>query len=177
MLLSKKPRRSSGVAAVELAVVTVLFLVPMIIGIWEVGRYIQVKQLVANSAREGARLAAQGSTVLTNGTQVQINVNTGTPNVQQTVYNYLVGAGLTQLNLSDVTVTFQFTTPSSSGTYPTQPYLGTKGEMFTVSVSIPWNSVRWSNLGIINPADVHYTVTWQMLIDDAFNVNTTLPSW
>jgi Flp pilus assembly protein TadG len=177
LLLRKKQCRKSGVAAIEMAFVTVVFVVPLIIAIWEIGRYIQVKQIVANSAREGARLAAQGFTVLSNGTQVQINVNTGTPNVQQTVYDYLIGAGLSQLTSSQVTVTFAFTSPTSTGTYPTQPYLGQKGESFTVNVSIPWSAVQWSNLGLINPTTVQYTVTWQMLIDNQFTINPALPAW
>lgn len=177
MLLRKVTHRKSGVAAIELAVVTVAFVMPLLLGIWEMGRYIQVKQIVANGAREGARLAAQGYTVLSNGTQVQINVSTGTPNVQQTVFDYLYGAGLTQLSLSNVTVNFAFTTPTSTGTYPTQPYLGQKGEQFTVSVSIPWNLVQWSSVGLINPTTVQYTVTWQMLIDSQFTINPSLPSW
>jgi len=179
MLLRNKQLRKSGVAACELAFVTVVFVVPMIIAIWEVGRLIHVKQLVANSAREGARLAAQGYTILSNGTQVQINTSTGTPNVQTTVYEYLLGAGLTQLQSTDVTVTLTFTTPLTSGpnigTYPTQPYQGQKGETFTVYVSIPWSKVRWTTLGLIQPTDVHYTVTWMMLVDDAFIINPDLP--
>jgi Flp pilus assembly protein TadG len=177
MLLRKRQSRNSGVAAIEMAIVTVVFVVPLIIAIWEIGRYIQVKQIVANSAREGARLAAQGFTVLSNGTQVQINVATGTPNVQQTVYDYLLGAGLSQLSSSQVTVTFTFTSPTSSGTYPTQPYQGQKGESFTVNVSIPWSAVQWSNMGLINPTTVQYTVSWQMLVDNTFSINPDLPSW
>ncbi len=177
MLLQKKRLRMSGVAAIEMGFVTILFVVPMIIAIWEVGRLIHVKQIVANSAREGARLAAQGYTILTNGTQVQINTNTGTPNVAQTVYDYLLGAGLSQLASSDVTVTFTFTTPTSSGTYPTQPYQGQQGEAFTVYVSIPWSKVKWSNIGLINPTNVQYTATWMMLVDDVFTINPALPSW
>jgi Flp pilus assembly protein TadG len=177
MLLRNKPLRKSGVAAIELGFVTVLFVVPLIIGIWEVGRLIHVKQIVANSAREGARLAAQGYTILTNGTQVEINVSTGTPNVAQTVYDYLLGAGLSQLATTDVTVTFTFTSPTSTGTYPTQPYQGQKGESFTVYVSIPWSKVKWSNVGLINPSTVQYTVTWMMLVDNTFTINQSLPPW
>jgi Flp pilus assembly protein TadG len=177
MLLRTKACRKSGVAAIELAFVTVAFVVPLIIAIWEIGRYIQVKQIVANSAREGARLAAQGFTVLSNGTQVQINVSTGTPNVQQTVYDYLLGAGLSQLASTDVTVTFTFTSPTTTGTYPTQPYLGTQGESFTVNVSIPWSKVKWSTLGLINPTTVQYTVSWNMLVDTTFTINPALPTW
>jgi Flp pilus assembly protein TadG len=181
MLRRNRQLRKSGVAAIELGFVTTLFIVPMLIGIWEVGRLIHVKQLVANSAREAARLAAQGYTILSNGTQVQINVSTGTPNVQQTAYESLLGAGLTQLQSSDVTVTFAFTSPlttgPNAGTTPSQPYQGQKGESFTVNVSIPWSKVRWTSLGIVNPSTVQYTATWQMLVDDTFTVNDTLPSW
>jgi len=170
-----------GVAAIELAFVTMLFVVPLIIGIWDVGRYIHVKQLVANSAREGARLAAQGFTIESDGTQVQIHSSTGSPNVKDTVTDYLRAAGLTNVSASDVTVTFTFTTAKTTapniGTFPTDPYLGEKGETYTVYVSVPWTKVRWINLGILQPTDVHFTVTWRMLIDDAFTVNTTLPSW
>jgi Flp pilus assembly protein TadG len=175
------PARRRGVAAIELGFVTILFVTPLIIAIWEVGRYIHVKQIVANSAREGARLAAQGFTMKPDGTAVQIQKATGSPNVTSTVYEYLLAAGLTNIQPSDVTVTFTFTTARltnpGAGTTPTEPYLGEKGETFTVYVSIPWNKVRWTNLGVLQPSDVHYTVTWRMLIDEAFTVNQTLPPW
>ena len=42
-----------------------------------------------------------------------------------------------------------------------------------MTVSIPWNKVRWLDIGLIKPNDVHFTVTWRMMIDDAFTVNDT----
>lgn len=191
MRYNKPLRRLSGVASVELVIVTSAFVVPLIICIWEIGRYIQVKQIVANSARQGARLAAQGMTIV-GSTQVNIGVGTGTgstpsgasspstvtinsasvptPNVTQTVYDYLYGAGLTQLSLNDVTVTF---TMGSS----LQPYQGTIGQVFTVYVSIPWSKVQWTTLGLIKPTTVQYTVSWQMLVDNPFTINPSLPTW
>jgi Flp pilus assembly protein TadG len=169
------PRR--GVAAVEMALVTMLFIIPMMIGVWEVGRLIQVQQIVSNSAREGARLAGQAYTINSDGSITQIFVSTGTPSVKSTVYQYLVAAGLTNLQMSDVQVDFAFTAPKSDGTTPTEPYLGDKNEPFTITVTIPWAKVRWVNLGIINPTSVTFTVTWQMLIDDKFTVNANLPVW
>lgn len=170
-----------GVAAIELGFVTMLFVVPMIIGIWELGRLIHVQQVVANSAREGARLAAQGFTIKSDGTQVQIQKASGSPNVKDAVVDYLRASGLTNLTAADVTVTFTFTTPKTTapniGSIPTEPYLGEKGQAFTVYVSIPWSKVRWINMGILTPNDVHYTVTWRMLIDEGFTVNTTMPEW
>jgi hypothetical protein len=175
------PARRRGVAAIELGFVTMVFVVPLIIGIWEVGRLIHVQQVVANSAREGARLAAQGFTIKTDGTTVQIHKATGTPNVKDVVYDYLRASGFTNLQPSDVTVTFQFTAPRQTnpgaGSTPSEPYQGEKGQPFTVFVSIPWEKVRWINIGLLRPTTVHFTVHWRMMIDDAFTINETLPAW
>jgi Flp pilus assembly protein TadG len=193
-LRNRSPRTRRGVAAIEMAGVTIFFIVPMIIGIWEVGRLIHVQQVVANSAREGARFAAQGFTIKSDGTQIQIKRLTGTPNVKDVVTDYLRSAGLTTLAPGDVTVTFTFTTARSTnytpiagldpvgttwptGTLPTEPCWGDKGETFTLFVSVPWDKVRWIDLGIVRPTTVSYTVTWRMLIDDEFQVNTTIPTW
>ena len=48
---------------------------------------------------------------------------------------------------------------------------------FTITVTIPWDKVRWVNLGLIQPTDVTYTVKWQMLVDDKFTVNDVVPVW
>jgi Flp pilus assembly protein TadG len=176
MLRRPTPTRE-GVAAVEVAVITAFLLVPLMIGIWEVGRMIQVQQIVSNSAREGARLAAQGFTINSVGAPTQVTVSSGTPNLHDYIYNCLYAAGLTTLSKSDVVVTFQFLAPNSEGATPTEPYQGEKGQPFAVSVTIPWDKVRWINLGVVNPTEVTFTVTWRMLIDEEFTFNDTLPTW
>jgi len=176
MLRRHSPARK-GVAAVEVAAITAFLLVPLMIGIWEVGRMVQVQQIVSESARQGARLAAQGFTINSSGSTTQVTVNSGAPDVYDTVYQYLMAAGLTQLQKSDVNVSFQFITPTSSGTYPSDPYLGQKGELFSVTVTVNWAPVRWVNLGIVNPSTITYTVYWQMLVDDPFTINDQLPTW
>ena len=56
-------------------------------------------------------------------------------------------------------------------------------EAFTVTAAIPTidttstNASTTINLGILQPADVHFTATWRMLVDESFTVNTTLPTW
>ena len=172
-MLRRRPPSRAGVAAVEVAVITAFFLVPLVIGVWEVGRLVQVQQIVSNSAREGARLAAQGYTINTSGTPIQVMVTTGSPNVTDVVYRYLIGAGLTNLLKSDVDVQLRFL----PGNVLLEPYLGVKGQSFTVTVTIPWDKVRWINLGVVNPTTVTFVVTWQMLVDDTFTVNETLPIW
>jgi Flp pilus assembly protein TadG len=167
-----RPPARPGVAAVELGVTFLVFVVPLMVGIWEVGRMVQVQQIVSNAAREGARLAAQGTVVRSDGTVVQICTATGTPSVRDVAYQYLLAAGLTGLSPADVDVRFQFTTGGG-----TEPYQGKKGQPFTVTVSVDWTKVRWVSLGFIRPGRITFTVNWQMLVDDPFTVNQTLPSF
>jgi Flp pilus assembly protein TadG len=179
MLRRTHPRR--GVAAVEFALVAMLFLVPLLIGVWEVGRLVQVQQIVSNAAREGARLAAQAYTIKSDGTVTQIYKDSsgGTPNVRDAVYQYLFAAGLTNLQntAADLDVTFTFLAPRSDGGPATEPYQGEKGQPFRVTVTIrDWSKVRWVNFGLVNPGGVTATVNWQMLMDDPFSVNETLPT-
>jgi hypothetical protein len=123
---------------------------------------------VSNSAREGARLAAQGYTINSTGAPTQITA----ANVKDAVYQYLATAGFATLQPSDVTVDFAF----NPATGATDPWQGKKNDPFTVMVTIPWNKVRWIDAGLIRPKNVTFTVTWRMLTDDAFTVNQTIPT-
>lgn len=178
----KHPHARSGAAAVEMALVVNFVMVPMMIGTWEVGRLTHVQQLVANAAREGCRVAAQGVTVQEDGSLIQIVSGTSlgsapsSPTVRGTVYECLYGAGLTDLRWADVTCSFTFMdSPTGAVSGATEPYQGIKNQRFQVSVSIPWSKVRWSVLGVVNPTAVSYVAEWQMLVDDAFTINTNLP--
>lgn len=110
--------RRSGAAAVEMAVVMNLVLVPLMLGVWEVGRLVHVKQVVVNATREGARLAAQGLTIGSTGAYTQVVVaykpttnSTAAnrlPNVKASVQQSLAGAGLRTLDWDDITVKFEW---------------------------------------------------------------------
>jgi Flp pilus assembly protein TadG len=177
MRLVRRERQRQGVAAAELGIVFGAVIVPLLLGLWEVGRMVEVKQAVSASAREGARLAAQGFTLNSVGTPTQIHVSSGPTNVRDMVYMNLIAAGFTNLEKADVTVTFAFLSPTSTGTWPTEPYQGEKGQPFSLTVTVPWNKLRWVNLGLVNPTTITSTVTWRMLMDEPFVVDTTLPSW
>jgi Flp pilus assembly protein TadG len=202
MLRPKHPsRRRSGAAAVEFAFVVTFVLSPTLVGIWEMGRAIQVQQIVANAAREGARLAAQGRTINQNGTQTQIVTTidppnaSNLPNIKAAVYQTLYGAGLKNLTwntsgnaaLDDFTVTFAFL-PPQAGDSPligavagaTEPWQGVKNQRFQVTVTLTqrgWQKCRWINLGIVNPTSLTYTAEWRTMADDPFTVNTNMPTW
>ncbi|MBY0513280.1 MAG: pilus assembly protein [Gemmataceae bacterium] len=177
MMLRRPAAARRGVAAVEVALVTALFIAPTLIGVWELGRIIQVKQIVSNSAREGARLAAQGYAADSTGAIAPVTAASGTRCVRDQVYQYLLAAGFADLTPADVQVDFAFTAPRGDGQPATEPYQGEKMQPFTVTVTIPWAKVRWVNLGMIQPTDIRFTVAWRMLTNDRFTVTETMPAW
>ena len=126
----------AGTAVVEAAVILPILLT-MMLGVWEVGRMIQICQILDNAAREGARLAAGG---YVNGTAVTAAM------LQTAVQNYLTAAGLpsTAVSGSQVTLTCLATTTW------TDPYQALPLDPFTVTVTIPagaaFNSLRWNLL-------------------------------
>ncbi len=188
-------RTRSGAAAVEMAVVMNFVMLPMMIGLWEMGRLIQVQQIVSNSAREGSRLAAQAQTINQTGSPTQIVTsilpasNTADkPNIKAAVMQTLYGAGLKNLTWSDVDVVFVWidqpnkpdgsAAPEGPSTSNPSPYNGIKNQRFQLTVTIKdFNKVRWVNLGLVNPDTVVSVVQWRILVDDPFTVNTTLPVW
>ncbi len=210
----RRPTRGrAGVATVEFAAALSFVLAPMLLGLWEMGRAVHVQQVVSNAAREGARLAAQGRTLSYNGTPTEIkasldpaaNATARLPNVKATVYQSLVGAGLTGLGWNDVEVKFKYLAgtgpsgydftaeyeqrkawealPSPKGPAPAStpnddPTLGTKNQRFVVYVLIKFDDkVRWVNAGIVNPKYIAYAVEWRNLVDDPFRINTAIPTW
>ncbi len=165
------PSCCSSAAAVEFAAVLPL-LVLLLIGVWEIGRLIQLQQIMNNAARAGARLASQATIINSDGTTTNVATSTGSPNVTSTVSNYLQAAGIT--NLTGLQVSFQFTNGNTS---LTDPYQGTKNQQYCVSVTLPYANLRWTNLSLINPTTLGGQCTWQLLVDAPFSVTSTLPGW
>jgi Flp pilus assembly protein TadG len=167
----------SGVAAVELAVV-LPFVFLLVLGTWELGRTVQVYQILNDAAREGARIAAQGQIINLLGSYTQINVNTGSPDVFDAVKNTLHAAGINTASFDTSKVTFTFVDSSGNDlTSPTQPWQGTKGMRFKITATLPYSAFRWTTLNLLNISQIQVTFYWASLIDDPFTVNTTLPSW
>jgi TadE-like protein len=170
MQAGRTPRRN-GSAAVEFAVILPL-LITLLVGVWEIGRFIQLQQIMSNAARDGARLASQGVIMNTDGSITNIGASSGSPNVTTAVSDYLVGAGIT--NQTGLQVNFQFIDGDTS---LTDPYEGAKNQHFIVNVTMPYANLRWTNLNLINPALIGGQCTWQMLVDSPFTVNPNLPGW
>jgi Flp pilus assembly protein TadG len=114
--------RRRGTAVVE-AVFIMPIMLSLMLGVWEVGRMIQVRQILENAAREGARVAAGG---YVNGTAVTVST------VQTEVQNYLTAAGLPS---TAVTGTQTSLTCLASPVW-TDPYQAQPLDPFTVTLTI-----------------------------------------
>ncbi len=152
-----RPQRP-GVAAVELAFVLPLLLLPMVFGLWEVGRLVQVQQAVANAAREGARAASTGE--YTNS------------QVKTVVTNYLTNAGI---DTTGVTPTVTNNTRGGDVSSPTLNLGGTVKQLdsLEVDVSVPFNNVRWIALDYFVPAGTNLSATAKTV--SMVNVPLTIP--
>jgi Flp pilus assembly protein TadG len=135
-----------GVAAVELAVI-LPFIMTLLLGLWEIGRMIEVQQIMSNAVREGARQASTGN--LTNS------------QVQTVVTQYLAAAGLTTTNVVVTVTDVTSGTDVSSATYL---------DTLSVSATIPFSDVRWSATSlIIAPTTlISSSTTWISMVDKSF---------
>jgi len=166
MKRTQRAARRRGVVAVEAAIV-LPFLILTMFGVWEVGRLIQVRQVVCNAAREGARLAA-GAYV--NGTPVTNAM------VQQAVRDYMRASGLpaAAYNGAQITLTCLASPPwvNPSDAFPL--------DQFTVRVDIPvgaaFDSMAWSLVTrITSVRQMSITVNWASCTDVKIAVSAQLP--
>lgn len=140
----------------------------LMLGIWEVGRYIQIQQIMVNSAREGARLAAGGYT--TDSAPVTNTM------VQQAVKDYLQGAGMPALAYNNAEVTLTCLTSPAW----TNPHEATPLDRFEVKVKIPagaaFESTRWSFLPKLTSVNqMEAVVDWVSLNNEEISIDTDLP--
>lgn len=152
--INRSKRR--GTAAVELAVCLPLLLT-LIMGAWEVGRLVEVKQLLCNAVREGGRQAATGTQT--------------TAQVQQYVVNYLTTNGMSGVTTS--MVTFQDLTNSAV----TSPTAAGQMDRLRVSVTVPYTAFRWSPLPqLTSDTSLSASADWFSMMDSPITVNTTIPT-
>jgi Flp pilus assembly protein TadG len=152
-------------ASVEFAVCVTL-LIPILVGVWEVGRLVEVQQLLANAAREAGRAAAAGKK---------------TPSqIQTDVVNYLANAGLEvkhgntwgPVTASDLTISVTNLTSSTRS----DPTTANQLDHFQTKVSIPFNSVRWVLLNqVTNVTTMSATADWYSVKDIPITINQTIP--
>jgi Flp pilus assembly protein TadG len=151
-LARQKQRR--GLAAVELAVTFPLLLV-ILAGTWEVGRLVEVHQLVANAAREAGRQASLGDKTI--------------DEVADVAKAYLARSGLPT---SEVTVLVSNLTEPSVA----DPSDATQLDQLKITVSLPFDNLRWIMLDrITSVSEVSATSIWSSMKDLPVVVSTSIP--
>jgi Flp pilus assembly protein TadG len=157
----RKPRcnscvgiRRRGTAAVEMAFVAPL-LVTLMLGVWEMGQFVHVQQVISGAAREGAR---QASTGMRTNAQVISSVTT-----------FVKSAGLPVANLN-VTVS-----DLTSGTDVSQ---ATTLDKIQVSVNIPFRDVRWTSLKLVtnDSTQVSDSAVWSSNVPRSYPNNAVVPA-
>lgn len=145
----------AGIAAVELAIL-LPFLLLLLIGLWEVGRMVEVQQLLTNAAREGGRQASTGVKSV--------------DDVKDVVVRYLKHNGVPNVTRENVTVT----NLTSSGR--PQPNACEQLDRFRIKVTIPFTSVRWAVLDQITTIEsLTGQADWYSMRDIPITVDYTIP--
>jgi hypothetical protein len=154
--LSRLPRR--GVATLELALLLPVLLT-LLLGAWEVGRLIQVSEIVNNAAREGGRLAATGQLT--------------TSQIQSAVCLYMKQAGLPDFS-SQASTVVTISDLTNPGTDPTN---ATELDELQTTVSIPFSSERWIALYLVTNAgtQISATTNWYSTKDMAYPTTYSSP--
>jgi Flp pilus assembly protein TadG len=142
-------------ACVECALILPV-LVIFVLGLLEMGRYIEVRQILTSAAEEGARQASAGQ--ITNAQVVTV------------VTGCVAAAGLPTQNLA-VTV--------SNLTHPgVDVSQATCLDNLQVTVTIPFSNVRWCSSLLVTNANsqVDATVYWVSSLPQAYPGNVTAPT-
>lgn len=143
-------------------------------GIWEIGRVVQIDQILKNAARHGARTAAVGNYQLTSGTTTTTVAVTAT-DVQTAVKSYLTANNLPTSVVNGTLITL---TAKSPATW-TDPKDAKKGDLYTVKVEIPASA--YAPLQYIHYFNVVTTqaaqFSWKSANDDTILIGdvSTLP--
>ena len=150
--------RRPGSAAVEFAVVLPLF-ITLLFGIWEVGRMVQVSQVLQNAAREAARQASTAQHDPVDHPDERPGVH---PGAQPQITNF-TGFNVAFADLTNSAVT--------------DPTGCTQLDKFTITVTMPFDNVRWSLTKMFTPTGTQLSaqVTWYSMRDLPVTVSTTLP--
>jgi Flp pilus assembly protein TadG len=179
----------SGAAAVEFAICAIpMFL--LLIGLWEVGRMVEVQQVVWTSAREAARDASLGQDSLQT---VATNLASYLQNAEPTAfakghatslkapsftlpantYGYTCWDTTASPNKELFTVTFADMTNSAI----TDPTGMAQLDRYEIGVQVPYASIGWSTIpqitGIVR---LQATVDWVSMVDSPFQITPSLPA-
>lgn len=162
MLRRSRTYSRSGTACVELAVVLPI-LVTLLLGIWEVGRMVEVTQIISNAAREGVRSAANGNVTATQ--------------VDTTVKNYLTAAGLNTTGYTVKVYNLTSNPNPAAGAPSDDPNQAARLDHLRVYVTLPFNNVKWIFLDQLTSVNsLSSQADWFVMRDEPLVVDTSMPN-
>lgn len=180
------PRRRGG-AAVELAVCLPI-MASILLGVWEVGRVVEVTQVMANSAREAARDASLGQdnllavannllTYLQGAEPTAFGAGHSTtmkaPVITLPSYTYGYTCWDNVANCELFTITFRDFTTSGVA----DPTAMTQLDRFEIGVQTPYATVGFlPTARITGITRLTATVDWVSMIDSPFQITPSLPA-
>ena len=165
-------RERRAIAALELALVSPL-LIFLLFGVWELGRYIEIQQVVQNAAREGCRCSSTGKKT--------------SAEAQLAVYRYLNNAGFTvtdstEAPLSGVSVVVRNVTQDpAAGSPPAAPTVvvidSLQNEELSVTVTIPLGNFQLiSKYFVPQNATMTVVADWNSMVDKPLTFSSTIPT-
>jgi Flp pilus assembly protein TadG len=179
--------RRNGVAAVEFAV-CVPFIVLVLAGLWEVGRFTEVQGVMWNSAREAARDASlcndNLSTVATNlltylqsaeptafGKGHSTSLIAPVVTLPANTYGYTCWDNTANQEL------FTITFADLTNTNVTDPTAMKQLDRYEIGVQVPYASIAWSPMARVTGYNRLYaTVDWVSMNDSPFQIPPSLPA-
>lgn len=159
----------SGVAAVEFAALAPV-LITLLLGMWEIGRLIQVKHVLDNAAREGARQAASG-TKRTEDITTYVSEYLRQSRFGKQELNSL-GSPTGEFQTVSATITVVNKTMSSRS----DPRTALQNDQFEVTVTVPLTEFQWIGGRFYSADNLTATATWTCLTDQPLaNLSETIP--
>lgn len=153
MRRAPRTRDRRGLAAVETAFVLPLLLL-LILGTWEVGRYLDASQVIASACRDAGRRAASG---LETSNQIQ-----------QEILTYLSNSNVPT---GGANVTIQNLTTNGA-----DPTAANQLDHLRVTISVPASNVRWlANSYFGQTGNLTASSDWYSMRDVPVSVSATIP--
>jgi Flp pilus assembly protein TadG len=152
---TRRSTRRRAAVAVELALSFSLVVVPMLLGIFEIGCLLDASQTLVAAAREGGRQAASG--LFTNA------------QVQQIVTQYLTSTGV---NTNGIVITIVNT---GSGADASDAL---SNDPLVITVTLPFKNVDWSftQQFVSDSSTFSTSCTWYSNKDAPYTVSSTAPT-
>ena len=163
-------------------------LIALIYGLWEVGRVVEVQQVVYNAAREGARDASTGHANLQAvATNLTLYLQSGEPTAFGSGHTTSLISPVITLSANTYGYTcwdntankelFTFTFTDVTNPTVTEPTGMSQLDIYVINVSYPVANVSWVQATLVaSMGRYNASTTWACMVDSPFSIVPSLPA-